>query len=115
MIVAAYSKNSGWEIIVISVFFVLESQKERNLWEKNTLQAADSAQSLSLAQAVQRIPTRVREALVWAAVLFLVFNCWMDRSDRWHGGGLKVGFQRSWVVFGGAWKVFVNDKERQKE
>ena len=30
-------------------------------------------------------------------------------------GGLKVGFQRSWVEFGGAWKAFVNDKERHIE
>ena len=82
MIVAAYSKNSGWEIIVISVLFLVWKSKTKELVGKNTLQAADSAQSLSLAQAVQRIPTRVREALVWAAVLFLVFNCWMDRSDR---------------------------------
>ena len=44
-------------------------------------QAAESAQALSLAQAVQRIPTRVREALVWAAVLPLSFPC--------QGGGLQ--------------------------
>eukprot|EP00435_Cladocopium_sp_Y103_P015209 s5042_g3.t1 len=43
---------------------------ERSFLLCTASQAAESAQALSLAQAVQRIPTRVREALVWAAVLF---------------------------------------------
>jgi len=61
-----------WAVVAVLSTWLLPSDldEKQNAAQLTPEEAADSAQSLSLAQAVQRIPTRVREALVWAAVLF---------------------------------------------
>lgn len=60
-----------WAVVaVLATTFLPYDLEDKKPLVETPEEAAESAQALSLAQAVQRIPTRVREALVWAAVLF---------------------------------------------
>ena len=57
------------QVAVLATGFLPSNLEDAKPLVETPEEAADSAKDLSLAQAVQRIPVRVREALVWAAVL----------------------------------------------